>query len=244
MRSFVLGLTLACLLASVAVNGAGKDQAVSSGEYQILLGGQRIGEEQFRIFKKKGYTIEATRTLYWPEPARHEIVYEVSPNLEPKKVEISVTRGGILTELKLETKGDGWRVETKGQGRDKKKRDLGRRAGTFVELDSVLLQALTLRRLALSDGESRKVEAITLALPDFSGARARETYHRLEDEDVETPFAGTLTAQVYELTAGTATHRLWVAPSGAVVKASFERVGGEEEVVLVRLKTPPGSFPP
>jgi hypothetical protein len=244
MRSCVFGLTLACLTAPPAAHGAGRKPAVSTGEYEILLGGQRIGQEQFRIFKKKGYTIESTRTLYWPEPARHEIVYELEPDLEPKKVELSVTRGGIVTEIKLERKGDRWRMETKGQGRDKKKTELGRREGTVVDMDSLLFQSLTLRRLALADGESRKVDAVTLALPDFSGARQQQTYHRVGDEDIETPFAGTITAQVYELVTGTATHRLWVAPSGAVVKASFERIGGEEEVVLVRLETPRGSFPP
>jgi hypothetical protein len=248
MRSSVLGLAVGLVLVgpwSGISESTEKDRPpVSTGEYQIVLGGQRIGQEQFRVFKDKGYTIESTRTLYWPEPARQEIHYELEANLEPKKLELKVTRGGIVTELKLERKGDNWKVQTKGQGRDRRTQELGRRAGTVVELDSLLFHALTLRGLALDEGQSRKVDAITLALPDLAGARAEETYRRLADEDVETAFTGTVSARVYELRCGTATHRLWVAPSGAVVKGSFERIGGEQEILLVRLASSPGTWPP
>lgn len=245
MRSFALGFSFALTALALPAEISGKDDLpISVGEYQIRLGGQRIGQEQFRVFKDKSYVIESTRTLYWPEPSRREMRYELEPTLEPKKLSLSVTRAGIVTELKLERQGENWRVETKGQDRDKMKHVLGRRAGTIVDFDSLVFSAVALRRLGLGAGEERGVEAIVLALPDLVGARAKQTYRRLEDEELETEFAGTVHAAVYELEAGEATHRLWVAPSGAVLKATFDSVGGDQEVLLVRLTTPPGAWPP
>jgi hypothetical protein len=113
-----------------------------------------------------------------------------------------------------------------------------------VDFDSLLFNALALKRLALAAGEARSVEAITLALPDFAGARSSQTYRRVEDEEIETEFAGKLVAAVYELTTGTTKHRLWVGPSGVVVKGVFEHTAGEREVRLVRLETKPGAWPP
>ncbi|MGH9324178.1 MAG: putative glycolipid-binding domain-containing protein [Vicinamibacteria bacterium] len=233
-----------CLIVLTLILGAAKDELPASlGEYQVMLGGERIGEEQFRVFKKNGYRIESTRTLYWPEPSRQELEYELEPSFEPKKLSVVATRGGIRTELALKRKGDNWRVEVKGQGRDKKGHELGRRAGTVVDFDSLIFNALALRRMKLGAGESRDVEAITLALPDFSGARSKQTYRRVEDEEIETPFAGKIQAQVFELISGTARHRLWVAPSGVVLKGVFERSGQEQEVRLVRLETEGGTWP-
>src|SRR3990172_958938 len=226
----------ALLIAFALALEAGKGQLpVSLGEYQYLLGGKRIGEEQFRVFKKDGYRIESTRTLYWPEPSRQEIRYELEPSLEPKKLSLVTTRAGIVTELELSRNGENWRSEVKGQGRDKKKHELGRRAGSVVDFDSLLFNALALRKLALTGGEARSVEAVTLTLPDFDGARSSQTYRRVEDEEVETEFGGKLEAAVYELTAGTSKHRLWVAPSGVVLKGVFEHAAGEREVRLGRL---------
>lgn len=217
---------------------------VSVGEYHYLLGGERVGNEQFRVFKKDGYRIECTRTLYWPEPSRQEIRYELEASFEPKKLSLVTTRAGIVTELELARKGENWRSEVKGQGRDKKQQELGRRAGSVVDFDSLIFNALALKRLALGAGEARSVEAITLSLPDFAGARASQTYRRVEDEEIETEFAGKLEAAVYELTTGTTKHRLWVAPSGVVLKGVFEHTAGEREVRLVRLETKPGAWPP
>ncbi len=217
---------------------------VSVGEYHYLLGGERVGNEQFRVFKKDGYRIECTRTLYWPEPSRQEIRYELEASFEPKKLSLVTTRAGIVTELELARKGENWRSEVKGQGRDKKQQELGRRAGSVVDFDSLIFNALALKRLALGAGEARSVEAITLSRPDFAGARASQTYRRVEDEVIETEFAGKLEAAVYELTTGTTKHRLWVAPSGVVLKGVFEHTAGEREVRLVRLETKPGAWPP
>jgi hypothetical protein len=245
MRSSALGFSFALTALAFAAGSSGKDDLpISVGEYQIRLGGERIGQEQFRVFKDKSYVIESTRTLYWPEPSRREMRYELEPTLEPKKLTLSVTRAGIVTELKLERQGENWRVETEGQDRDKKKHTLGRRSGTVVDFDSLVFNAVALRRLGLGAGEERSVEAITLALPDLAGARAKQTYRRLPDEELKTEFAGTIQASVYELAAGEATHRIWVAPSGAVLKAELDTVGGDQEVLLVRLTTPPGAWPP
>jgi hypothetical protein len=245
MRSFALGFSFALTAFALPTEISGKDDLpISVGEYQIRLGGQRIGQEQFRVFKDKSYVIESTRTMYWPEPSRREMRYELEPTLEPKKLFLSITRAGIVTELKLERQGENWRVETEGQDRDKKKHTLGQRSGTIVDFDSLVFNAVALRRLGLGAGEERSVEAIVLALPDLVGARAKQTYHRLEDEALETEFAGTIQASVYEIEAGESTHRLWVAPSGAVLKANFDSVGGDQEVLLVRLTTPPGAWPP
>ena len=217
---------------------------VSSGEYQYLLGGKRIGEEQFRVFKKNGYRIECTRTLYWPEPSRQEIRYELEASFEPKKLSLVTTRAGIVTELELARKGENWRAEVKGQGRDKKKQELGRRAGAVLDFDSLIFNALALRRLALASGEAKSVEAVTLSLPDFAGARGPQTYRRVESEEIETGFGGKVEAAVYELTAGETKHRLWVAPSGVVLKGVLELAAGEREVRLVRLETKGASFLP
>jgi hypothetical protein len=235
----------ALLITLVLVLGADKDQLpVSSGEYQYFLGGKRIGEERFRVFKKDGYRIESTRTLYWPEPSRQEMRYELESSLEPKKLSLVTTRAGIRTELELARKGENWRSQVKGQGRDKKSQELGRRAGSVVDFDSLIFNSLALKRLPLAAGEVRSVEAVTLTLPDFAGGRASQTYRRLEDEEIETGFAGKIEAAAYELSAGESKHRLWVGPSGVVLKGVFEHPAGEREVRLVRLETKPGSWPP
>jgi hypothetical protein len=248
MRSFfvVLSLTLAALVPVPRSSTAfGKDEVpVSTGEYQIRLGGKRIGEEQFRVFKKKGYVVESTRMLYWPEPVRTELRYELEASLEAKKLNMTVTRGGIVTELELTQKGDNWRVEVKGQGRDKKKQELGRRAGSIVDFDSLLFNALALEKLVVPEGDTKEVDVVTLALPDVAGARERQKYRRVEDEEIETEALGKLKAAVYEIEAGKATRRLWVAPSGIVVRGILDGIGGEQETLLMRLKSAPGTWPP
>src|SRR3990172_11990037 len=217
-------ITLALVLA------ADKDQLpVSLGEYQYLLGGKRMGEENFGVFKKDGYRIESTRTLYWPEPSRQEMRYELEPSFEPKKLSLVTTRAGIVTELELTRKGENWRSEVKGQGRDKKKTELGRSKGAVVDFDSLVFNALALKRLALAAGEARSVEAITLALPDFAGARSSQTYRRVEDEEIETEFAGKLVAAVYELTTGTTKHRPWSGPPGAAWRGSLKTPPAETQ---------------
>jgi Putative glycolipid-binding len=245
-RSYLLGLMVTLAIAApgllAGTASANDDTPVSSGQFEIRLGGKRIGEEQFRVFRHKGYRVESTRMLYWPEPARTELTYELEESLEPRKLSMVVTRGGIVTELQLAKKGDNWRAEVKGQGRDKKKQELGRRAGSVVDFDSLLFNSLAIAKLLVPEGSSKEVDAITLALPDVAGARAREVYRRVEDEEIETKALGKVTAAVYEIEAGSATHRLWVAPSGIVVRSVFTGISGEQETILVRMKASPGSW--
>ena len=241
---------LACLfvagasLAPFAAARAGDEKLpTSTGEYQIRLDGERIGEEQFRVFKDKRVVLEATRMIYWPEPSRRELRFEMERSLEPRKLELTSTRGGVVTELELEGKGQNWRVEVEGQGRKKKRHELGRRAGTVVDFDSLLFNALAVRQLKLATGEERTVDAVALQLPDLAGQRVQQTYRRVDGETLETEFAGAVETAVYELEHSEATHRLWVDANGVVLKGVFDRPGGEVGIVLVRLKTAPGAWP-
>lgn len=213
----------------------------SQGEYEIRLNGQRIGQEQFRVFQDKRPVIEITHVLYYPEPSRRELRYELESGFEPRKLEIVSTRGGIVTELKLERKGDNWRAEVEGQGRKKKRHELGRIQGTVVDFDSPLFDSITLGQLRLNVGETRNVDAVTLMLPDFFAAREPQAFTRVEDEELETQALGKLNATVYEQNAQGAVHRLWLSPAWVVLKETFEKPGNEEmEIVLTRLRTEPG----
>ena len=242
-RLIIVVLSLVCpTLAPIA--GGDEKLPHSLGDYEVRLNGERIGEEQFRVYKDQRYVLETTRTLYWPEPMRYEVRYELERSLEPREAQLVATRGGIVTELKLERKGENWRAEVKGQGRKKKKHELGRRAGTIVDFESPLFDALALKRMELGVGEHRQVEAIAMAYPDLVASREPQTYARVEDEELETPFGGTVTASVYELTRNEATHRLWLGPSGMILKTTTERPGNNQmETVLVRLKSPSGPWP-
>jgi hypothetical protein len=234
-------LAVGVTLAAMSNVASAKDPVpVSSGELQYRLDGERIGEEQFRVYRDKRLVIETTRTLYYPEPVRQELRYELEKTLEPRKLEMSAVRGGIVTELKLERKGENWRVEVKGQGRKSRKHELGRYRETVVDFDSPLFNSLAVRRLGLGPEQHGQVEAITLALPDFDGARASQTYRRVEDEEIEGP-NGLVQAAVYEIEVGESNHKLWVDPSGIALKGVFERPLGELEVVLVRMKAKAGT---
>lgn len=227
-----------------AIAGADDKLPHALGDYEIRLNGERIGEEQFRIYRDKRYVLDTTRTLYWPEPMRQEVRYELERSLEPRELQLVATRGGVVTELKLQRKGENWRAEVKGQGRKKKKHELGRRAGTIVDFDSPLFHALALRQLALGVGERREIEAITMAFPDLVASRQLQTYERVEDEELETPIGGTVTASVYQLVRDETHHRLWFGPRGMILKTMSERPGDNRlETVLVRLKAPSGPWP-
>ena len=241
MSRILVCLALGITLAPAASVVSAKDPIpVSSGELEYRLEGERIGQEQFRVYRGKRLVIETTRTIYYPEPVRHELRYELEPSLEPRKLEISAVRGGIVTKLKLERKGGNCRVEVKGQGRKTKKHELGRHAGTIVDFDSPLFTSLAVKRLRLGPKQHSSVDAITLKLPDFDGARSSHRYRRLEDEEIEGPH-GLVQAAVYELDADDVTHRVWIAPSGMALRGIFERPLGELEVVLVRMKSKPGA---
>lgn len=222
-----------------------EDLPLSTGEYEIRMGGERIGQEQFRVYsKKKRYRLEFTRTVYWPEPIRYEYDYELESSLEPRQLELRTTRGGNFTELKLERNRDNWRLEVKGRGRKKTKQQLGRRQDAVVDFDSLLFNSLVIQQLGLMPEQHRDVDAVVLTLPDLAGARVKQVYRRVADEELQTDILGKVQAEVYELDADGKTHRLWMAPSGIVLQAKFDRLGGEVELVLTRLKSRPGPWPP
>jgi hypothetical protein len=109
----------ALLLTLALVPGADKGELpVSLGEYQYFIGGKRIGEEQFRVFKKDGYRFESTRTLYYPEPSRQEIRYELEPSFEPKNSMMTTRAGSLWIWLPARRTGE----RRKGQGRDRRSR--------------------------------------------------------------------------------------------------------------------------
>jgi len=223
-------------------SAGGERRPVSSGSYEIRIGGERIGDERFELFEKKGYRLDSTRTAYWPEPMRYEYHYEMKDSWSPKKLKLTTTRGGNFTELTLEPKGKNWRLEVKGRGRKNKKHELGRREGTVVDFGSVLFTGLVLRGLGLEPGGERSLDAIVLTLPDLAGARVAQVYRRVEDEEIESELRGTVEAAVYEVDSSGRTHRLWVDPSGIVLKATLDRPGGEQEVVLTQFKGEPGAW--
>ncbi len=38
------------------------------------------------MFQQKGYLLESTKTVYWPEPMRYDYRYELEASREPKKL--------------------------------------------------------------------------------------------------------------------------------------------------------------
>ena len=242
IQAVVVALTLLPAL-TAATFVVADDAPISSGEYEIRLGGERMGDEAFRLYEKgKSYRLAVTRTVFWPEPMRFEYEVELDASRRPKKLELTTTRGGNFTELKLEPKGDNWRLEVKGRGRKTKRHELGRREGAVVDFDSILFTSLTLGQMGLASGQHETVDALVLTLPDLAGGRVSQTYRRVDDETIETGVYGTVTAAVYELDADGKTHRVWADASGLVLKATFDRLGGEREIVLKRLKSRPDAW--
>lgn len=231
----MLSATLCVLVGATSGSGAKDPPAVSIGEYQVLLGGRLMGRETFRVTEKKGYVIESTSTLYWPEPIRHHYVYELDSSYRPKKARVTVTRGGAITELKLEPKGRTWRMEIQGKGRKKTRQELGRRDGVEIDMGSPIFSGLILRRLDLNPGEEKTVEVIHLQLPDLAGRRSRRVYRRLEDEELEIESRGKVHAAVYAFESGETTHKIWLDSRGRPVHHEVDTLPGRIEHNLVRI---------
>jgi hypothetical protein len=210
---------------------------VATGEYEISLGGRRIGQEQFRISKDNDYLVEATTTLYWPEPIRYEYRYELLESSQVKKLEMTLTRAGLLTELKLEPRRGNWRLEVEGRGRERTRQDLAPRDGTEVDFGSLLFNSFIVRNLGLSPGGKRAVGVIVLELPDLNGKYVQHTYQRLEDEEIESKLNGKVSAAHFELSTAEATHRLWFDSTGFALRGAFDHPTGTFEHELVRLES-------
>jgi hypothetical protein len=232
---FVSGL--ACIAAF-----AEEKPPLASGQYRILLGGERIGEEQFRVAKDKGYRIEATKTLYWPEPSREELSLQLDATLAPERALIDLTRAGLSTSLQVRAQGKNWRSETKGRGLKTVKQELGRREDSEIHLGSPLFHWTILKRLTLAPESHRALDVVTLAPPSLAGRRESITYRRLADEEVSSEALGKVLAAVYEVATPNSQERLWVAPSGFPLRSERQTPSGRMEVVLVRFQTKPGAF--
>lgn len=233
------------LLFGLSTGLVGKERLpVATGEYQIILGGRRIGQEQFSIFRDKTYIVQSTATLYWPEPTRIELRYELGVSFQPKKLEVEVARAGQFTKMELKHRRDDWRVEIKGKGRKKVRQDLGSRAGTEVDFDSPLFKAFILRRLSLKPGEQREVDTIVLQLSDLKGERRQQTCRGLDAEEIESQALGMVQASTFELAIGEITHQLWTDSTGVVLLSRAELPEGKLEYELVRLDSKPGAWQP
>ena len=102
---WVLGaLLLAGTRPAVAATEDDGDLA-AMGQFDILLVGKRIGEEQFRIYKdKKEYEVESKTTRYWPTPSQHEYYYKLENTFQPKELTHHL-RQHTLHVLKLTGQG-------------------------------------------------------------------------------------------------------------------------------------------
>jgi hypothetical protein len=215
---------------------AKKRSPVATGAYEILLGGRRIGEEKFSVFQeKKKLVVESTATLYWPEPTRHQYRHELVSSFQTKKLTFNLIRSGITSTMELKPHRENWRLEIKGKGRKKFRQELGRKTEAEIDFGSLLFKSFILKRLSLNPGDERTVDVIALQLPDLNGRRNRQTYRRLEDEDMASKLDKAVRASVYELVASETIHRLWAGPSGFVLKAHFDSPVGVYEYDLVQL---------
>lgn len=243
-RVGMLSAALLLLLVISAVATAKDRPPVASVEYEILLGGTRIGNEKIIVIKSKKYEVQSEATRFWPEPTRFELRYELGPSFVPKKLEVSASQGGQVLEMELKHRKKDWRSEVNGKGMKKRRQDLGSREGTEIDFDSPLFNGFIVRRLSLRPGEERLVDTLQFDLPELTGARTKQTYRRLDDDEVETRATGPVTAAAYELVSGDTTYEIWTDPSGVVLIMRAELPEGVLEYELVRLASKPGAWEP
>jgi hypothetical protein len=217
---------------------------VASVEYEILLSGTRIGNEKINVIKSKKYEVLSEATLFWPEPTRFTLRYELGPSFVPKKLEVNSSQGGQVLEMELKRRKKDWRSEVKGKDVKNRRQDLGPREGAEIDFDSPLFNGFIIRRLSLRPGEQRIVETIQFDLPELTGTRKRQTYRRIDDGEVETRATGLVTAAAYELLNDDTTYEIWTDPSGVVLKMRAELPDGTLEYELVRLDSKPGAWSP
>ena len=223
-----------------------EDDLVATGQFEILLVGKRIGEEQFRIYRdKQDYQVESRTTRYWPKASQHEYYYELENAFQPKELTHHRRQEGKLVTVELRRKGKNWRSEVKGKDLKSVKQDMGERQSVEVDFGSPVFQWVTFRRLKLIDGERTGADVILLEDPGQAGhvvRRIKRTYTRLPDEDVELSGQGTMTASVYDVMEAESSYRLWVDPSGFPIRVQRETADGPLEVHRVRLRMKPGAW--
>jgi hypothetical protein len=238
-----------CLAFSFLTGSSGlaaeKREPLAKGTYEILLGGKRVGEEGFTFFLEKDkVVVESVATMYWPEPTRHQYRQELGSSFQTKKLEFTLTRSGVTTSLELKPHRGDWRLEITGEGRKKVRQELGPQVDVEIDFGSLLFKSIILKRLSLSPGDERSVEAIALLLPDLIGKRNPQTYRRLEDEELETKPMGAVAASVFELETAGSLHRLWTVQPGWVLRARFDSPVGTFEYELVQFDSHWGFTPP
>ena len=243
---WALGGFLLVAAGSAAASPPDEDDLVATGQFDIVLMGQRIGEEQFRIYKtKKEYQVESRTTRYWPKPSQHEYAYKLESTFEPKELTHYFRQSGNVVTVELRKKGKNWRSEVKGKRVKNSKQDMGPRESAELDLGSPVFQWVTLRRLNLAAGEKTGVDVIAL---DDSGlasgretvSRIKRTYTRLPDEAIE----GTesLVVSGYEVMEAESTYRLWVDASGFPTRVERETPDGLLEVRRVRFRPKAGAW--
>jgi len=243
---WVLGALLLAGTRPAVAASADNDDLAATGQFDILLVGKRIGEEQFRIYKdKKEYQVESKTTRYWPKPSQHEYYYKLENTFQPKELTHHVRRDGKLVTVELRRKGKNWRSEVKGKDVKKVKQDMGERQSVEIDLGSPVFQWVTFRRLKLADGERTGVDVILL---EESGTtvpsvrRIKRTYTRLPDEEYQLEGQGPMIATVYDVMEAESSYRLWVDPSGFPLRLERETPDGPLEIRRVRLKAKPGTW--
>ncbi|HEX9726124.1 MAG TPA: putative glycolipid-binding domain-containing protein [Vicinamibacteria bacterium] len=219
-----------------------EDDLVATGQFEILLVGKRIGEEQFRIYKTRNeYEVESRTTRYWPRPSQHEYYYKLESSFEPKELTHHLRQDGRVVTVELRKKGKNWRSEVKGEGVKNVKQDMGERQYAEIDMGSPVFQWVTFRRLNLADGEKKGVDVVSLedsGLPGQPEAvrRIKRTYTRLPDESLELEGQEVIVASVYEVMEAETSYRLWMDPSGFPLRLERETPEGPLEIRRIRFR--------
>jgi hypothetical protein len=222
-----------------------EDDLVATGQFEILLVGQRIGEEQFRIYKtSKEYQVESRTTRYWPRPSQHEYYYKLESSFEPKELTHHLLQDGKVVTVELRKKGKNWRSEVKGDDIKTVRQDMGERQSTEIDLGSPVFQWVTFRRLNMVDGDKKGVDVVSIddsGLPGQPEAvrRIKRTYTRLPDESMEIEGQEVIVAAAYEVMEADTSYRLWVDPSGFPLRLEKETPEGTLEIRRIRFRPKP-----
>ncbi len=233
---FWIGGVVLLLVPSMA-SAKKKTVPLAKGEYRITLEDERIGQEKFSIYREKNKVIvESQTTLFWPVPTRHDCRFEVDSEFLPKKLEMTVSRSGEVAELELERHRENWRLEIEREGQDKVRQDLGSQAGAEIDFGALVFSGLLTRRITLQPEAERDVEVLVFDLSTAKGTRTKRSYERFDEEEVEIEAEGKVRASLYEVDGDGPVRRLWIDPSGYVLRARSELPdAGTLEYELVNL---------
>jgi hypothetical protein len=245
---WILGGLLLAGLSPAPASPPDEDDLVATGQFEILLVGKRIGEEQFRIYKTRSeYEVESRTTRYWPRPSQHEYYYKLESSFEPKELTHHLRQDGKVVTVELRKKGKNWRSEVKGEDIKTVKQDMGARQSAEIDLGSPVFQWVTFHRLKLADGEKRGVDVVSIddsGLPGQQEAvrRIKRTYTRLPDESLAIDGTDVMVASAYEVMEAETSYRLWVDSSGFPLRLERETPEGTLEIRRVRFRPTPEAW--